>query len=90
MKSDWEHFKKKYAPGDKVEGVIIQKRPFGVFIDIGEKFLVLLEIIVMKDLDYELYKADKQFIVGETVKGYVANLREEDLQMRITQEPMLK
>lgn len=83
---DWKGFKEKYVIGDKVEGTIIHKMPFGVFIDIGEKFLVLLEIIVMEGLYYDLYRAEKQFNVGESVQGSVAGFTEGNRQMRIIQE----
>ena len=85
MKS-WEDFKNKYSIGSKVTGKIVHKAPFGVFLDIGEPFHALLEIIVMKNLDYDLYKSDQQFKVGEVVEGEVTDFTESNKQMRIRQK----
>ncbi len=85
MKS-WEEFKNNYAIGSKVTGEIVYKAPFGVFLDIGEPFYVLLEIIVMDNLDYKLYKSDKQFKIGEIVGGEVVDFTENNKQMRIKQK----
>ena len=81
----WEAFQQQYPVGTEVEGKITHKRPFGVFIDIGEPFIVLLEIPSMKDLDYPQYLDHQQFNVGETVRGTVTDFTSGN-QMRITQK----
>lgn len=84
--NDWNQFQQNYPIGKEVEGAIIKKMPFGVFIDIGEQFLVLLELPAMQDLDYEKYQAEQQFKTGERVKGRVTDFTDHNIQMRIAQK----
>lgn len=84
--NEWVDFQLRYPIGKEIEGKIIKKMPFGVFIDIGEKFLVLLEIIEIEGLDYEKYTSDEQFNVGESVSGVVGGFTENNKQMRILQK----
>lgn len=57
-----------------------------MFLDIGEDFMCLLEIIEIKDLDYDLYMADKIMKIGEIVEGKVGGFTDQNMQMRITQK----
>lgn len=86
----WKGFKSKYIIGQSISGKIVEKAPFGVFIDIGEDFMCLLEIIEIKDLDYDLYVADKIMKIGEIVEGKVGDFRDHNKQMRITQKKRAK
>ena len=81
----WINFKNKFSIGQSVSGKIIHKAPYGVFLDIGEDFLCLLEIIEINDLNYELYTADQIFKAGEIVEGKVGDFTDSNKQMRITQ-----
>ncbi|HAA14411.1 MAG TPA: hypothetical protein DCE41_23110 [Cytophagales bacterium] len=83
---EWEKFKNKYPLDTTVTGKIVHKAPFGVFLDIGEQFLALLEIIAIKDLDYRLYTEDKIFKIEEEVSGYVVGFRQENQQLAIAQK----
>ena len=74
----------------EVEGKIIKKMPFGVFVDIGEKFLTLLEIIEMVGLNYGHYQSNQQFNIGDRVKGTVGDFTDNPKQMRITQKTRKK
>ena len=40
----------------------------------------------MNNLDYDLYKSDQQFKIGEIVEGEVAGFTENNKQMRIKQK----
>lgn len=82
----WIQFKAKYSIGQKVSGKIAYKAQFGVFLDIGEEFLCLLEIISINDLNYELYESGKVYKVGELVEGTVVGFTDNNRQMRITQK----
>ena len=84
--NEWNKFKQKYPVGIEVEGKIIKKMPFGVFLDIGEKFLALLEIIEMVDLNYDHFQSNQQFNVGDKVQGTVGDYTDYNKQMRITQK----
>ena len=84
--NEWHKFKQKYPIGIEVEEKIIKKMPFGVFVDIGEKFLTLLEIIEMVGLNYDHYQSNQQFNVGDRVKGTVGGFTDNNKQMRMTQK----
>lgn len=85
-KESWKNFKNRYKVGQTVSGKIVHKAPFGVFIDIGEDFPCLLEIIEIENLNYDQYTSEKIFRLGEKVEGKVGDFTEENKQMRITQK----
>ena len=64
----WNSLKGKYQRGDRLEGIIFIKAPFGVFLDIGEAFPALLRIVDMKNLDYNAYRADSCYQLNEKVQ----------------------
>lgn len=87
---DWRSFKKKYKIGQSVSGKRIHKAQFGVFLDIGEDFLCLLEIIEMRDLNYNLYMAEEEMKIGDIVEGKVGEFTDNNRRMRITQKNRVK
>ena len=85
-KLTWEQVKAKYQIGEYVEGIIAFKQPFGDFIDIGLEFKVLLEIIVIKDLTPEVYRAGNYNAIGTTVGGWIVDFTDDNQQIRISQK----
>ena len=86
MERNWNKFQQDYPVGKQVRGIIVRKMPFGVFVDINEPFMALLEIIEMKELEYKRYTKDLQFNVGEVIHGYVLDCAIHNQQLRITQK----
>ena len=83
---EWNRIKEKYKRSDKVHGIIIHKAPFGLFIDIKEKFPALLEIIQMRDLDYEKYKKDQIHRIGEEISAYFSFMPEKPDKILLSQK----
>jgi hypothetical protein len=54
----WEAAKSRLPKGSRVNGVIIARYRFGVFVDIEVEFPALLQIVCMEGLTSERYQAD--------------------------------
>jgi hypothetical protein len=82
----WEQVKAKYQIGEYVEGIVISKKPFGDFIDIGLDFYVLLEIIHMKNLTPEIYRTGIYNPLGTKIGGWIIGFVDDNQQIRISQK----
>ena len=68
---EWRLLQSRLAVGALVSGVVVARYPFGVFLDIGVGFPALLEIISIKGMTPETYRADKWCPLGSEQVVYV-------------------
>ena len=80
----WSKIKNELQPYDILEGTIIVKAPFGVFLDVGKEFSALLRLPAMKDLNkepnknnYSDYQEDKIYNLGEKLQVYFVGMSED-------------
>jgi hypothetical protein len=67
----WEAAGARYPIGSSVQGIVVARYPFGVFVDIDAGFPALLEIVRMAGLTLERYRADDWCPVGSAVEAFV-------------------
>ncbi len=70
---DWNEIKKKYPIWKKLECRVIAHRPFGVFLDIGDK--EVFGIITAIDFDNDTVYPALESIVNGVVIGYTDDAR---------------
>jgi hypothetical protein len=73
---DWEVAKHRFRIGEEVRGQVVEKSPFGAWIDLGVGFPALLEILVMKDLTPEAYRRGDWCPLGSEVTAFVGGFND--------------
>lgn len=81
----WISLKNKYKIGELVKWTIEGKTTFGCFINIGEEFPGLLQIVSIKDLNYDKFLKNKIYNVGEKIKCYVLGFRDYNFQIELSE-----
>ncbi|MDX2242502.1 MAG: hypothetical protein NW224_17585 [Leptolyngbyaceae cyanobacterium bins.302] len=81
----WECLKRTRKRGDTVSGVVIQQKPFGVFLDAGIGFRVLLEVVQFREAASEHFSVEDYPAVGSTVEGQLTVFTEHNRQVRVSQ-----
>lgn len=85
----WCELKNRLKIGDKVEGKVVHKTPFGDFIDIEAGFSTLLEIIEIPELTPDQYRTRTHHPVGSKIKAYIAQFFDwPQKEIRLTQKPL--
>lgn len=79
----WERIKERAPVGASVEGTVIGRQPFGVFIDLGGA-LALMELPSLPRADGKRLEEPHDYPpVGATLRGLVAGHRENDRQVQL-------
>src|SRR5262249_19016774 len=69
-RAEWEAVKRKLRRGEAVEGCVVARAPFGVFVDIGFGFPALLEVICFRHAKSQPYADINQYpAVGCTLEA---------------------
>lgn len=84
----WQEAKKEYVIGQKIEGKVIYKAPFGDFIDLGvnQEFTVLIQIIDIFNMTEDSYKNENYHPLGSIISGIIIGFREHDKQIIFSQK----
>jgi ribosomal protein S1 len=90
----WEVAKSRCAPGSEVEGIVVARFPFGVFVDIDVGFPALILVTrLRRRVDRQPYNSPERFpAIGSAVKARVCVWICSDRQISLTQlerDPML-
>ncbi len=76
----WDKIKSELKEYDSFIGTIFFKAHYGVFLDIGKEFPVLLRITDMKNMNSKTYHNDymndKMYNLGEKLEVYFLNMHE--------------
>jgi ribosomal protein S1 len=72
-KVDWDKMKVKYPLGQKLECRVLSHRPFGVFLDIGDK--EVLGLVAVIDFDKEDVYPPVESLVTGVIIGYTEDTR---------------
>ena len=82
----WATVKSRLVIGETVEGVVVARFPFGVFIDLGVGFPALLEVIQFERAQQRPYRQlDDYPAVGTTVSARVVAFNDRNRQVGLTQ-----
>lgn len=84
----WQALKQRLSIGDELEGKVVVKRPFGDFIDVGEGFPALLEIIVMQVPLKHQDNPSEYYPLGSTVQAQIVAFDDANRQIRVMQKPL--
>lgn len=84
----WERAKHTYEFGQEIEGTVIQKNPFGDFLEVvsEQEFTVLIQIVDIKDLTPEVYQSGNYTPIGTKIKGKIIDFRDYNTQIVISQK----
>ena len=84
----WEDAKKEYVIGQKIEGKVIYKTPFGDFIDldVNQEFTVLIQIIDIFNLTEDIYKSGNYHPLGSIISGIIIDFRDHNKQIIFSQK----
>jgi ribosomal protein S1 len=78
---DWEAIKRRFPLGSWAEGLVIARQPFGVFIDLGNETVGLMETPALPDPS-----TDEEFeypAVGARLGGFVVRHRDSNFQVEL-------
>jgi ribosomal protein S1 len=82
----WDQLKRQYERGDELSGKVVQQAPFGVFLDAGVGFLVLLEVIEFETAGGKPHAFPTDYpALGSEVTGHLSDFTDHNRQLRITQ-----
>ncbi len=85
LNSEWDSLRTKYSKGDHIDGIVIARSQFGLWIDIGEKFPALIETIHIVGMNADVYKDDDYFPVGSTIQTMFRGFYDVGHQIRLEQ-----
>lgn len=81
----WADIKTRVAPGDELEGEVVARAAFGVWVDIGLGVPALLEVIEFVDADTRRYSFEDYPAEGSRVRARVTQFRDEGFQIYLSQ-----
>jgi ribosomal protein S1 len=81
----WDGMKERLHEGDKTTGVVIARSPFGVWIDIGVGFPVLLLIPDIQEMTAERYQADDWCPIGSSITAKIVIFNDRERRIRVSQ-----
>jgi len=84
----WDKIKSELKEYDFFTGIIFIKAPFGVFLDIGKEFRVLLRLPGMKNIPfgkYSDYMNDEIYNLGEELKVYFVGMGDDVKDIIVTE-----
>lgn len=88
MDADWDALKQRLPIGVSVNGLVVHREPFGVFVDIGVGFPALILVVRLKDADTTPYTSmDMYPTLGADVDGCIYIFDDAKRQIGITQQP---
>jgi ribosomal protein S1 len=82
---DWAEARSVLVVGELVRGRVIERRQFGVFVDIGVGFPALLEVVRFKDARQRRYDLGDYPAVGDTITARVVAFNEANRQVGLSQ-----
>lgn len=80
----WTALKNRLQIGQVVEGVVQHREPFGIFVDLGEDFVGLVEVVCLPFPPGKAIDVDDYPEVGETVQARVLQFVDSNRQIRLT------
>jgi len=82
----WDSLKRTHKRGDLLSGRVIRQKPYGVFVDAGLGFLVLLEIAELQNAGSNQYSSLAEHPpVGSIVAGRLTDFTDRNRQVRASQ-----
>jgi hypothetical protein len=73
--------------GEEVSGTVVDRAPFGIFVDIGVGFPALLQIIMIREFDRDQYFFGDGWPIGADVKANIRGLGKEVHEIFLEQFP---
>jgi ribosomal protein S1 len=86
---DWERIKSQFSAGERVNGKVVARYPFGVFLDIGVGFPALILVPDFEAAAERPYTSmDMYPAVGATVSGTLLLFEDRLRQIRLIQRTL--
>ncbi len=86
--NSWEELKASLKPGNRLKGVVIRHRPYGVFVKLlGIEFVGLVELPNFKDEDFVTYSDFPP--MDSSVDVVVVAFRDKGQQISLSMKPSL-
>ena len=82
---DWAAARSRLVVGKSVNGRVIARRLFGVFVDVGVGFPALLPVIQFEDARQRCYNFEDYPAIGELIKARVVGFDDQNRQVGLTQ-----
>jgi ribosomal protein S1 len=82
---EWAATQSSLGVGESVRGRVVDRRPIGVFEDIGVSFPTLLEVAQFKDSRQRRYRLEDYPGVGDMITARVVAFNNQNRQIRLTQ-----
>lgn len=86
---DWQQFEKKIKIGEQLSGTVIAAKEYGVFVDFGEPFPALVEVVNFCRSRYPLSEDDLP-ASGETMRLQVIQIVSHRRMVRCIESPRSK
>ena len=88
MEANWNALKRRLPIGASVNGRVVHRESFGVFVDIGVGFPALILVVRLKNADMTPYTSmDMYPAVNAEVDGRIYVFDDDKHQVGVTQQP---
>lgn len=82
----WEYLKSKYKMGDTIRGAVVHQAPYGVFLDAGLGFHVLLEVPEFEHAETKRFIFPDDYPrLGTVIEANLTVFQENGRQIYVTQ-----
>jgi len=85
VETSWEDLKNKIKVGTLLKGIVVEHKPYGIYLDIGYNYRGLIQITDFKD--YEIMTVDEYPNKGDEIEAVVLGFKEHGQQVWLGVKP---